>query len=92
MPNIARAGDQRPDIVVQVTGQVQDEVADAVAERERLGPELFLADDVRGLVDAIGQVAEITGELIGGGLGQFGGRRRTVWVMVGSPSCAVRLH
>jgi len=52
--------------VVQVTGQVQNQVADAVAEGEGFGPERPGGHRVNEVVDPMGQVLEVAGKLIAG--------------------------
>jgi len=63
---VAAAGDHGPDVVVQVTGQVQNQVADAVAEGEGFGPERPGGHRMNEVVDPMGQVLEIAGKLIAG--------------------------
>ena len=50
LPGVARAGDERTDIVVQVAGQMKNQMADRVAERERLDPELLIRNAPGGLL------------------------------------------
>jgi hypothetical protein len=69
--DISRTGDQRSDVVVQIARQMQDEVADTVAVRERIGPKQILADRPGGSIDACREVAEIASELGDGDSGQF---------------------
>src|SRR5208337_2905111 len=58
---VTAAGNDCPDVVVQVTGQVQNQVADAVAEGEGLGPERPGGHRVNEVVDPMGQVFEVAG-------------------------------
>jgi hypothetical protein len=71
IPDIARTGDQRSDVMVQIARQMQDEVADTVPERERIGPNLIFADRPGGSIDSRRQMAEVGRELGRGDSGQI---------------------
>src|SRR5947207_12424851 len=42
--NVSRLSNLRSDVIAQIAGEVQHQVAKAVPERERFGPELFIAE------------------------------------------------
>ena len=60
----------RTDVMVQVTGQMEDQVADAVTEWERLGPQPVFRDGHGGASRRASQVPEVSGELVGRNPGQ----------------------
>src|SRR5271165_2224014 len=80
---VTAAGDHGPDVVIQVTGQMQDQVADAVAEGKGFGPERPGGNRVNEVVDPLGQVLEVAGELIAGQPGEVGSG---LWLSHGSSS------
>src|SRR5262245_25020508 len=49
IPHITGACDLRADVILQITGQVKDEMSETVSKRERLLPELLVAERRRQL-------------------------------------------
>ena len=77
LADVAAAGDRGPDVVVEVAGQVQDQVAHAVAEGKRFRPERLGGDGADEMVDALGQMLRSSGRIRPRSAGQG---RTWVWI------------
>lgn len=68
--NVAGLGDLRADVIVEVTGEVEQKVAGAVAVGVGIAPKLLVRKGINPSVNILGPSAEFAGEAAGDGLRQ----------------------
>jgi hypothetical protein len=68
--NVAGLGDLSADVIVEIAGEVEQEVAGTVAVRIGIGPKLFVGKRIDPSVNVLGSPAVFAGEAGGDGLRQ----------------------
>jgi len=52
----------RADVIAEIAGEVEDQVADTVAERKRISPELLVTEGINPFVEVCGPIAIFLGQ------------------------------